>query len=108
MRETTLIETAQQMLRAGMSLAEGTRELRRQMIEETLREHKGNVCHAATALRVHRNTLNRQVHELKLEDVARSLRANRREKQSALKFSRRLPANCPPANFAAPRLSRVA
>lgn len=90
--EATLIErTAQQMLEAGMSWSEGARELRKAMIAALLREHKGNVCRVARALRIHRNTLSRQIEELRIADVARQARANLRN-QRLINFGGKLSA----------------
>jgi len=94
MKEASIIErplierTAEQMLAAGMSWAEGARELRKAMITTLLRKHKGNLCHAARALLIHRNTLTRQLKTLGIADVPRQIRAQLRA-QPALKYGAR-------------------
>jgi Bacterial regulatory protein, Fis family len=91
MRETALIRlAAQQVLASGMSLSEGVRELRKAMIAESLETYHGNVCQTARALHMHRNTLSRQMDELRMRDVAAECRAERRM-QRPLSYSRRQP-----------------
>jgi len=77
MKATPLLTmAAQQMLAAGMDLHEGTRELRKAMIAAALQEHHGNACQTARALRMHRNTLSRQMEELGMWQMARECRAD--------------------------------
>ena len=79
MRETALIRlAAQQMLAAGMNTSEGARELRKAMIVEELELVHGNVCRAARALGMHRNTLSRQMEDLGIWDAARKFRTESR------------------------------
>jgi hypothetical protein len=121
MKEKSLIDrTAEQMLAAGMSWAEGARELRKAMVAALLRKHKGNLCHTARELRIHRNTLTRQLNLLHIADVPRAIRAEFRAQlraQPALKYGARpiqssssmRPSSLPPSQR--PRLldqSRVA
>jgi Fis family transcriptional regulator len=90
MKESTpLIErTARAALAAGMSPNEASRELRKRMILERLREHHGNLCRAASALHEHRNTLTRQMKDLGIASAAKDLRRHLRA-QRELQFSRR-------------------
>jgi uncharacterized HAD superfamily protein len=69
-----------------MNLDEGIRALRHAMIAVFLEQHHGNVCRAARALGIHRNTLNRQMEDLEIAHIARECRADR-----ANYGSRRLP-----------------
>jgi DNA-binding NtrC family response regulator len=83
--------TAQQTLEAGMTWTEGVRELRKARIAISLRNHKGNVCHAAAELRLHRNTLSRQIEALGLDLLQRKIRAEIKA-QRQLKFAAQRPA----------------
>ena len=88
--QNTLTQIAQQMLEAGMTLHEGAREISKAMIIESLRQTKGNVCHTARALQVHRNTLSRKMSNLEIADVAREVRAEL-QKARTLRFGGRMP-----------------
>lgn len=95
MKERPLIQTAaQQMLAAGMTPREGALAIAKEMIVEALKENRGNICHTARALRMHRNTLSRRVVELQIVDVARECRVDR-QSQRNLKYGGRLPVHSP-------------
>lgn len=67
MKEIALIKTtAEQMLAAGMTLQDACRLLGKAMILNSLELHGGNMSRTARALRMHRNTLTRKMHELEI------------------------------------------
>jgi len=73
--EPGLIEqTAREMLRAGMTWQEAARRLQKEWLTQSLRDHRGNICHVARALRMHRNTVSRMLHDLELEKLPRQIR----------------------------------
>lgn len=47
----------------GMSLDEAEKELRRVLLMDAMRRHKGNQCRAADDLGIHRNTMTRSMDE---------------------------------------------
>lgn len=67
-------QLAQQMLLAGMTPGEGARELKKEMIEISLQQHRGNMCRTAQALGMHRNTLSRAVEELGIAGLPKEIR----------------------------------
>ena len=92
-----LMEAAARMLlRQRMSWDEGAAELRRNMILEALRLHRGNLCRAARELGQHRNTLSRAIEELKMGDEVALLKQQARG-QGLLRLRRVL------AGFRSPR-----
>lgn len=70
--------TARQMVTAGMTLGQCRNELWRQIITITLKENRANLCSTARALRIHRNTLNRLIINLKLRDRVEEAKGIRR------------------------------
>ena len=56
-----------QMYRSGLQYGEAVREFQRVFLATVLRETNANQVRAAKKLGMHRNTLRRQVHELKLD-----------------------------------------
>jgi len=81
-----LTRTARWMLLAGMSLDEGAAELKTRMIELKLKEKKGNVCHTARELHVHRNTMSRKISEApRLRQTLQEVR----ERTQGSRFARR-------------------
>lgn len=56
-----------QMYGGGILLAEAQRAFKKSFIERALKENKGNQCKAAKAPGVHRNTLSRDIAELKID-----------------------------------------
>lgn len=65
-----------QMHRAGIRYSEAVREFQKTFLSVVLRDHNANQVRAAEKLGVHRNTLRRQINELKLNLAA--LRVARR------------------------------
>ena len=59
-----------QMHRRGMRYSEAVREFQKMFLSVVLREHNANQVKAAEKLGVHRNTLRRQINELKLDLAA--------------------------------------
>lgn len=57
----TIAQVADTMLEAGISLQQGQDEIAKYMLEAALRRTGGNKVRAAKLLRVHRNTLNRNL-----------------------------------------------
>lgn len=55
---------ARSAVKNGLTDKEAGNALRKQVIIETLRVHDVNQCHAARALKMHRNTLSRTIDEL--------------------------------------------
>lgn len=79
MKDGTLIsQVAEQMLLAGMSIEEGVRAIRKELIAAALRQNNGNAVRTARALGIHRNTLSRQMDELHIWSLAREIRAELR------------------------------
>ena len=56
-----------QMYRSGLRYSEAVREFQRTFLATVLREANANQVRAAKRLGIHRNTLRRQIHELKLD-----------------------------------------
>lgn len=56
-----------QMYRSNILYAEGVREFKKRFILTVLEENKGNQCRAARELGMHRNTLSRTIHELRID-----------------------------------------
>lgn len=54
-------------LAVGLPYEECVKAFRKEFIVLVLLAHKGNQCKAARALGMHRNTLNRTMHELKID-----------------------------------------
>ena len=65
-----------QMHRSGILYSEAVREFKKRFLLSVLAENNGNQCRAARELGMHRNTLSRTIHELKLD--VQSLRAGAR------------------------------
>ena len=65
-----------QMYKTGITYAEGVCEFKKKFILTVLQECKGNQCKAARQLGMHRNTLSRNITELKLN--AKELRSGMR------------------------------
>lgn len=55
-----------EMVTRGISLDDAQREFEAHFITRVLRHHRGNVSRAATVLGMHRNTLTRKLHALRL------------------------------------------
>jgi transcriptional regulator with GAF, ATPase, and Fis domain len=62
-----------QMYKSNILYSEAVREFKKRFIVTVLEENRGNQCKAARQLDMHRNTLSRIMHELKID--VRSLRA---------------------------------
>ena len=84
---TPVEQFARLMLRAGLSLDEAGREIRKQLLAAALKENRGNICRAATQLRTHRNTVARLVGEFHLREVITACRDQARQASPA--FGRR-------------------
>lgn len=67
---------ALQMYRGGILYSEAVREFKKRFILTVLRENQGNQCKAARQLGMHRNTLSRDIAELKID--IRAIRDGRR------------------------------
>ncbi len=65
-----------QMYKSGILYSEAVREFKKRFILTVLAENRGNQCKAARELGMHRNTLSRTIHELKLD--IRSVREDTR------------------------------
>ena len=57
----------QQMVHSGILYGEAVREFKKRFILTVLQENKGNQCRAARELGMHRNTLSRTIHELRID-----------------------------------------
>jgi len=89
-----LSNTVEALSLGGCSLDEAVRHLRRAFIEQVLRECRGNQCHAARQLGVHRNTLGRYLSTFGIDpsrfyDKGWNRPNVRRPQQSALSFVER-------------------
>ncbi len=82
--KSEVLKTARRMLDAGLSRGDGLDYIDQGLIIAALERSGGNICGAARILAVHRNTLERQIAELGLEDVPRIMRD--RKKQMVLAF----------------------
>ena len=71
-----LEQIALQMYRSGLQYSEAVREFQKTFLATVLREANANQVRAAKKLGIHRNTLRRQIHELKLD--IKTLRVGRR------------------------------
>ena len=56
-----------QMYSSGIFYSEAVREFKKRFLMNVLQQNKGNQCKAARELGMHRNTLSRTIHELKLD-----------------------------------------
>ena len=56
-----------QMYRAGIRYSEAVREFQKTFLSVVLRDHDANQVKAARKLKIHRNTLRRQINELQLD-----------------------------------------
>ena len=56
-----------QMYRTNILYDEGVREFKKRFILTVLQQHNGNQCRAARELGMHRNTLSRTIHELRID-----------------------------------------
>lgn len=65
-----------QMNESGILYSEAVREFKKRFILNVLERNNGNQCKAARELGMHRNTLSRTIHELRLD--IRSVRGKRR------------------------------
>jgi Fis family transcriptional regulator len=65
-----------QMQKSGILYSEAVREFKKRYIVAVLEENSGNQCKAARELGMHRNTLSRTLHELKVD--LRGLRGGQR------------------------------
>jgi Fis family transcriptional regulator len=65
-----------QMYRSGLRYSEAVREFQRSFLATVLREENTNQVRAAERLRMHRNTLRHQIHDLGLD--IKALRVARR------------------------------
>jgi alpha-D-ribose 1-methylphosphonate 5-triphosphate synthase subunit PhnI len=62
-----LEQLALQMHRNGLRYCDAVREFQKAFLAAILREQNGNQVQAAKLLRMHRNTLRRQIQDLKLD-----------------------------------------
>jgi len=62
-----------QMYKSNILYSEAVREFKKTFIITVLAENRGNQCKAARQLGMHRNTLSRTMHELKID--VRTVRA---------------------------------
>ena len=66
MRER-LSELVGEMVDRGIRFADAQREFEKHFITHVVTKHQGNLGKAAATLGVHRNTLTRKIHELKIK-----------------------------------------
>jgi hypothetical protein len=76
-------ELSRLLIEYDYSQDEGLTLLQGRMILDVLAAKDGNQCKAARALRVHRNTLSRQIVELRLEGRVAEMRSERERKKLA-------------------------
>jgi DNA-binding NtrC family response regulator len=67
-------QTANLMLDAKLTLNKGLEEMERALISATLERTRGNICHAARVLEVHRNTMARRLQALQLKELPAKIR----------------------------------
>jgi len=83
-------EVAQRMVLAGMTLDDGAEEIRSRMLAAALKQQHGNICRVARQLRMHRNTISRNLHEsphsARLMHTLREIR----EQNAGSRFARRM------------------
>lgn len=73
-----------QMYKSNILYSEAVREFKKKFILTVLQENNGNQCRAARELGMHRNTLSRNLDELKID--VRQLRDAKRPPRSARPF----------------------
>jgi len=78
-----LIGLTEEMSRRGILYAEAIREFRRTFLTTALRDNEGNLCRTANHLRMHRNTLTRQIADLQINVHAIRSGARRRSDLTA-------------------------
>jgi DNA-binding protein Fis len=88
--QSQLQETVKLALDAGLRRDEVRKVFERALLAEALERAKGNQCHAADALGVHRNTLTRQIEELNLTGLPLAIR--QANKQPKLPFMGKRPS----------------
>jgi DNA-binding NtrC family response regulator len=67
-------QTANLMLDAKLNLTKSLEEMEKALIAVTLERTRGNICRAAMALEVHRNTMNRKLKILGLKELPAKIR----------------------------------
>src|SRR5438552_12300229 len=82
-----LLVTARTMRTAGCTLKESLALTHKFLLIETLTAHGGNICHAAKALHVHRNTIGYYLKLLHLSGLPRELRKSATQIHSQMQFN---------------------
>ena len=62
-----LSELVGEMVAKGIHYSDAQREFEKHFITHVMTKHRGNLGQAAATLGVHRNTLTRKIHELKIK-----------------------------------------
>ena len=64
-----LEQLVREMVERGIRYEDAQREFARHFITHVVTKHEGNLGKAAATLGVHRNTLTRKIHELKIKGL---------------------------------------
>jgi DNA-binding NtrC family response regulator len=73
-------QTANLMLDAKLTLSKSLEEMEKALITVTLERSRGNICHAAQILEVHRNTMSRRLKHFQLKELPAKIRWEARHK----------------------------
>ncbi len=61
-----LEDLVEEMIEGGIRFPEAKREFEKRFLAQVMARENGNLSRAARALRIHRNTLSKKLHDLKL------------------------------------------
>ena len=61
-----LDELVAEMIEGGIRFPEAKREFEKRFLSQMMERENGNLSRAARALRIHRNTLSKKLHDMKL------------------------------------------
>ena len=61
-----LDDLIEEMIEGGIRYPEAKREFEKRFLTQVMEQQKGNLSRAAKVLHIHRNTLSKKLHELKL------------------------------------------
>lgn len=61
-----LDDLVQEMISGGIRYPDAKREFERRFLAQVMEREKGNLSRAAKVLHIHRNTLSKKLHELKV------------------------------------------
>lgn len=84
---SAVAEVSRLLVNWNYSMDEAVALLRARMIINAMKAHGGNVCKAASALRVHRNTVTRDIVEFRLQERVTEIRESRRPRRTGARIA---------------------